>query len=130
MSVKTQLENAEVALELWRTVLPEAVSPKLEKWRCGTQACFGGWLTKQEHFRSQGLRGSDFTGEPYLKSEAWTCPTTAARVLFGNYEIFFARGNTNNCAWSAVERDHSVSDHEVVIHRLQWQIAHLKMQAV
>ncbi len=114
-----QRANTEYALHnWWPTVPPDEVIWRLGDWRsgCGTLACFGGHLAKSPHFRAMGVVDG-LRGEPMLVEHP-TLPTYAvSRHLFGDPELFVARGGSSADALC------DGTDHEVVTNRLQWLLA-------
>lgn len=132
--IQKQIDNCILALKLWRErVKPEDVSPRLYQWKCGTQACFGGHLATWEEFKKLGVR-SDSDGAPYI-SGYWMIPTdTVSGYLFGHPNMFKMVGHCDFdregemgivlSVWG--EPIQKNLDYEVVIHRLERQIAFLK----
>ena len=123
LSKDQQIENCLLALWLWSKVPPRRVSRDLAAWRCGTHACFGGHLATWPDFQKMGVQvgfdGSptiaDFNpgGEPAL-------PTQVSKHLFGKESLIFCR-----LAASEGPESQGMSDHEVVVERLQHQIEQL-----
>ena len=109
--MQQQLDNTELALRLWlERVTPEQVN--LERWTCGTQACFGGHLATWPEFQALGVR-ADCYGAPRLGDLQ---PLNVAQVLFGDCSLFCVQGFNET----------RLTDYEKVVRRLEVQAAYLR----
>lgn len=96
---------------MWPSIRPVEVTKKLEGWRCGSTACFGGWCAVWPKFQAQGLSpGAE--GIPMLDG---AINVDADDVLFGDRNLF----NSRDCHPADEDCDDE-TDHELVTHRLQW----------
>lgn len=104
----TMLENCLLARYIWKNrVTPDSVVPRLEFWRCGFQACFGGHIATWPEFLA--IPGADVAGaQPHINLD------------FGVDIRLFGRG----MFFAAEPRDET--DHQIVLNRLDQQIEILK----
>jgi hypothetical protein len=116
------MDNLLFAREWWKAIPPEQVVPALAMWRCGTQACFGGWVAQCPYFQAQGVH-ADSNGMPEIDHDtnwgAWKIGVDVARVLFGDPTLF--------CAVAVGEatgdgEETSAAAHAVVTTRIQHAI--------
>lgn len=111
-----QIENCLLALANWSEVSPHSVN--LRVWRCGTHACFGGHLATWPEFRAKGVRTNP-EGSPFMGAgTGFMWSVDVAQHLFGNSALFNARG-------LHADGGLRLSDHRVVVRRLENQIAAL-----
>lgn len=111
-----QIKNCLLALSIWAEVPPRRV--KLDSWKCGTHACFGGHMATWPEFQAKGVFPDERDGAPRMMGEdglnvgTWT----VAQHLFGNHELFRVRFGID---------PKRLSDHELVVRRLEDQIVEL-----
>jgi hypothetical protein len=125
-----QRDNLEMALVMWTAVDPTSVN--LSEWRCGTHACFGGHVAMWEYFRALGVQQKSREGyhngvfqlhnEPYMCGTDTEQPTGSAfevaRRLFGNHDLFSARGDGDQDYRIFGELGERISDHELALRRI------------
>ena len=130
------LENCKLALQLWQErVTPEMVN--LDTWSsygrdCGTQACFGGWLATWPEFQAMGITqcpantdNGNYRGEPLWFAKDLTFGIEVGKELFGT--SLFA-GRVYICHDDDTAEDPELSDYELVVDRLEKQIALLEQE--
>lgn len=143
MKTQQQIDNLTLALLKWGfEVPPSQVSPGLSRWGsgCGTQACFGGHITRWPEFRAQGVRSRGemlhldednfFYFQPMLvEGRTGMVLHESIRVA---YELF---GHTIGCGQQSClfnsrgvhpsdKAFPSASAHEIVARRLEWELEH------
>lgn len=123
LSKDQQIVNCLLALSLWAEIPPRAVN--LDKWTCGTQACFGGHLATWPEFQAMGVRprlkadddhgaGAPVFDEQSGALESWR----VAEHLFGERHIFYAKG--------FFPSDNEIdTHHRTIVNRLERQIERL-----
>lgn len=113
--MQQQLGNTELARKLWlERVKPEQV--KLDRWSCGTQACFGGHLATWPEFQAMGVR-TDCYGAPRMGDLS---PLDVAEALFGDLSLFGGQGFA----------EMRLTHYETVVKRLEVQAANLRRKLV
>lgn len=110
LSPGQHLENTRIALVRWKLIAPDEVVPGLHRWRCGTQACFGGHVMHMPEF-AHLFNQTSYTPEilETAEYEKMDCFDVDG-YLFDSYELFNPTG----------EQDpEGLTDHEVVTNRLE-----------
>ncbi len=132
---KTWLSNLILARAKWVQTPAANVTPGLAAWSqdtvqpsCGVIACFGGHLATWPEFQAMGVRVSTH-GSPHIppKDDPFSQGPEGcmvAGVLFGRPTLFKSRGC---CGYDNDDVDH-LSDHALVLHRLDSAIAAVKEQ--
>lgn len=118
-----QRDNALYARDvMWPAIKPEQVIDELGRWRCGSQACFGGHYAANPHFMEQGVSPSPMGGAPRL-SNGVNSYFEATDKTFGCVELVEPRGDMRcDCSFEG-------TDHELVTHRLNWLIENSEVVA-
>lgn len=119
------IANLKSAREMWLSIPPENVYPKLLNWRlkkrgrsqahrldCNTVACFGGWCAWWPPFRALGVRPNCF-GMPIVPDRL-----SASTYLFGEPLAFAPRYSAN----PSMPDDPTDSDHAHVLKRIDWML--------
>jgi hypothetical protein len=126
---------------MWPSVPYENVAEKLMYWRtwkefgnvpdCGSVACFGGWCAWWPAFRAQGVIMGAY-GSPRLKNEQdynnyddYDHEIDTRHIcmkLFGVMALFNARD------YFIADRNFKGTDHELVLHRLQWVLDNTQVE--
>lgn len=93
----------------------ESIYPDLGNWcksieRCGSPACFGGWVVRIPYFQAQGIYASNI-GSPELRDGEGS--VSSSYYLFGESWMFNSRDSDDG--WS-------VSDRQVILNRIERQI--------
>ena len=105
-----QRDNALYARHvMWPKIQPEAVVPGLVTWRCGTQACFGGFVDASDRPRIQL--------DPDWPDYRSLLPEEVSKRLFGVSWLF-----THRNLFYYTDRNFDGTDHALVAHRLDWLI--------
>lgn len=113
---------------LWPSVNPDTVVRGLRTWyenestHCGTHACFGGWCALHPPFKNQGLCRTPGRVTYRDPVTGLTGPTSGDDILFGDCEMFDARGGHPADHQIPYIMSREVTDHELVTHRLNWLI--------
>lgn len=102
------LKNTKEAQEYWKTVRPDLVD--LQTYRCGTVACFAGWLPFSPYFKSIGMTAAP-SGEPRLGEDG-----ARPFKLFGGHSLYYSR----------YESAHEGTDYEAVVKRLDDHLKYLE----
>lgn len=125
LSKTKQIENLILAAMLWNEESPRKV--RLDRWVCGTHACFGGRLAMSPEFQAKGVEpGGD--GQPLLfnkKRELIATGAGVAQELFGDPWMFSSRDpHVDGTVAHETTKDYrryKVSDHKLVARRLEKQ---------
>ncbi|WCD44248.1 hypothetical protein Lumi_109 [Xylophilus phage Lumi] len=132
------LSNCCLALKLWQErVKADQVFPNLRRWRCGTQACFGGWVATWPEFQALGVDtyetddpGSNRSGKPYMVDGSFFLTDYGlSQHLFGHRDMFCPSVEED---MDAMDPDLfeikpvGMHDYNVVLFRLETQILNLQ----
>ena len=117
-----QRDNALYARDvMWPAVPAALVVSELSRWRCGTQACFGGHVAKTPYFQEQGVIADDDEA-PWMDD----CVDfmEVADKLFGHPHTFNSRsyGPEEDFDGVAKLKASNLTDHELVTARLNFII--------
>lgn len=131
LTKQQQLENCIVALWRWAETKPHKVVDRLGSWRCGTQACFGGFVAVWPEFQAQGVRAAtprmryEFgvtPGAPIIaRNGVFASEHDVADRLFGERQLFGSRGYVRIGKFDDAGHQ-GVTDHQLVARRLEAQI--------
>lgn len=125
-----QFKNLKYAAEvLWPNIKPEQVQRGLAMWTCGTQACFGGWVTRDPYFQAQGV-STHPEGDPRITHLEDCCGPDVAAQLFGAAFLFHAVPTAvHSPDLSAAYQDSAqLTAHELVTARLAWMLEHAQVE--
>ena len=117
------IANVKAALEAWNKVSPGLVD--LSSWRCGTHACFGGWLPTFDYFHKLGVHARP-SGQPYIMLKDGREVQNnfeVSSLLFGDPDMFATGQFEEKWADTDAER---ISDWEIIRRRLQKRLAELE----
>lgn len=124
LTTEQKLQNCILALANWNDVSPRSV--RLDSWRCGTHACFGGHLARWPEFKAMGVKADIADGAPQIDTQDCLLDgSEVAEHLFGSSTMFFAAGFSRD---DDLEDLREADDHRLVVNRLECQIARLTEQ--
>lgn len=122
--IEKQIENVLVAQAMMQDIPRGAIVKNLGCWRqdhygedgdvatqdliqhkCGSAACFGGWVAVHPHFKKQGVK-AEWTGAPKFAGGNYYSTFDVSKKLFGNEDMF-------------VPNYSSISDQKVIERRLK-----------
>lgn len=100
--IEKQIKNLLVAQAMMQDIPARHVTKQLSDWRkgdaedvqelkCGTAACFGGWVALHPYFQKQGIRAEMWSGSPYSYRTPFSGAFDCSEMLFGEPFMFNSR---------------------------------------